>query len=203
MVNKTNSKNKMKLICIDGTDGAGKTAVSNYVIKNLKGFKLRHMGQTYIPHNKIKFGKKKEKKSDNKQKNFKQKSIFYDFIANIIMTLELTIVYFFKEKIKGNKVLMDHSPYHVLLENNRRRFPFLEKILVKILLKPDITFILYDTPNNIRKRKKQRSNEEIVYYYDNIIDILKKHKINHEVIQVEEGIEKTGNKILKKLKQSS
>lgn len=195
-----------KFICIIGPDGAGKTAVSNYVCeimnKKKETSKLRHLGQTYIPHNKIKFKHSEDENKYKKQVPFKQKSKFHDFIANSIMTFELTLFFTLKERIFGDKknLILDHCPYDVLLESNRRRFYKFENILLKILPQPDIIFVLYDTPENIRKRKQQRTKKEIEYYYKNIVEIIKKSNTKYKLIQVEEGIELVGDKILTELK---
>jgi thymidylate kinase len=195
-----------KFICIIGPDGAGKTAVSRYVCKELnkrdkERYKVKHLGQTYIPHNKIKFIKTKNKKKSKKTIiQFKQKSKFHDYIANIIMTFELSFFFNIKESFRKYNLILDHCPYDVLLEGNRRRFKFLEKILIKILPQPDKIFILYDKPEQIIARKQQRTKEEIDYYYKNMIEIIKKAKTNYEIIKVENGIEIVGSKILKKLK---
>lgn len=204
---------KKQFYCLVGIDGVGKTTVSRAILprlnKELGPFNVRHIGKDYIPHGKLPFKPPKyvySRKTEVKKRTVsKKKKIIrkiYHWVANVGMSLEFTMMYFFKERLSNRKkhLLLDHCPYDLLIEENRDRFPITEKILVWIMPRPTHILLLVDEYESIRKRKQQRTTVEMKEYYDNMRDLYKKHNIEYSEIYVGNGVEDAKEQVFQALK---
>ena len=147
------------MISIIGPDGSGKSTMSEMLVKILKkserDVELVYGGRgksNIIPIKRIGNIYKKVEKKKMKKKSF-IKTIIYT-IAAPIYTLDLLIRYFFKimPKRRSEKIVVtDRYASDILLMANVPLW--IKKILLSLFPKPTLTFYVYNTPEELYKRK--------------------------------------------------
>ena len=191
----------VKYYCVVGTDGVGKSTLLDSL--DSKKYHVRHAGNDFILHNIIK-NKLQSKKSKHSKKNMrdfttykpgykKKKSSLYHLLANCALWMEFSLTFLYREVLYGGKttLVMDRSPFDLLVLNRRTPNKTLEKFLIAFLIKPQRVFILKDDYETIFKRKNQRTIQEMKEYYDRIEGILKRNNIKYTIVDVGGGIKKT------------
>lgn len=191
------------LFCLVGPDGVGKTTLSHKLHKRLQKrygpVVIRHMGKSYIPHNRLSWKPPKyiySTKSEEKQRDkswWRQcKKRLYHRLANIALAAELTLFYHLREHWPPRKhILMDHCPYDIFVENNRPTFPVLERLLMLVLPRPTFIVLLKDDPEAIYQRKDQLVPSRIRAYYQHMERVLRASGRPWRIVRTDKGIAAT------------
>jgi thymidylate kinase len=173
-----------------GLDGAGKTTILNNlnqifvdVLKQKKVF-FSYWRPYLLPELKVLFGKKKNTESDTpivmvmdrkpRNKVFSIIKLFYYVFDYIFGSLK----YFDKSK-KGGVALFDRHYIDTVVFPYRFEMSLPESVFLffyKFMPKPDITFFLWASPDEIHKRKVEFTKEEIQRQIDDYISVGSKIK---------------------------
>ena len=184
------------LIAIVGVDGSGKTTACNNIIEILgntrQNYKFIYMGRWgghVLPVSAI------EKKIRNKgnilefTKGKQIKRILRDLFYAFEYTLRLFKLIWARKK--NGFTITDRYCYDLLFVNNPTGFI---KFFVKYVYpKPNLTFVLYNNPKIIFKRKGELTIEKLTQQQNILLNLKKIHKVKTE------NIEKTTLSILKKI----
>lgn len=194
----------MKTIAFIGIDGAGKTTILKGLLKkfeeeNIKcGKRYMGLGREYqlkwieflirIYHNNKKNNYKKGK--INIESNYRERSFFWVLVQYIELWAR-----FIREKLSKKKiVLFDRYFYDGLILGNKKAFSFFRKITPK----PTKCFLIYASPQIIRKRKQEAEIKDIKKFYKKINELKKYFDI--EVVNNNKDLEKVISKIKSKIK---
>ncbi len=202
------------LVCLVGPDGVGKTTIARQLRKRLEKqygpFVTRHMGKSYLPHNRLSwkppqyiYSTKSEEKKKGVRGTRKLKKLVYHWLADLALSVELTIVYHLKEHWPPRKhILMDHCPYDIFVENNRPRFPLLERLLMLLLPRPTFILLLKDEPRAIYERKPQLSPSRIRAYYAHMEEVLAASGRPWVTVRTDKGIDATVRAVEQAIKKA-
>ncbi len=168
------------IIAIEGMDGVGKTTVAKYIEQKLN-FKY------------VKEPLKELFEIDNKHIEKVSKKIFSNYDSKLIAWyLALGDIYAI-EKYKNNNIVMDR---HALLNyywNGNKTSEEIFNTQIKLFGKPDLTIILYASPEVRMKRIANRNPEDpdlknknmMKNGYDKLLEFVKKYEYNYEVINTD------------------
>jgi thymidylate kinase len=173
-----------------GLDGAGKTTILNNlnkifinVLKENKVF-YSYWRPYLLPELKELFGKKNNKKSSTPvimATDRKPKNIIISMVKLLYYVLDYifgSLKYIGKSK-KGGVVLFDRHYIDTVVFPNRFQMYLPKSIFLffyKFMPKPDITFFLWATPDEIHRRKIEFEKEEIKQQIEDYISVGNKIK---------------------------
>lgn len=162
-----------EIVSVLGTDGVGKTTVISMLCKNY-GFKSIYLGA-----------------GDYKTKNMSRtiKGKYNNFFIKLFLALLFYIenwkrmLIAYRYKYQGKTVLLDRHPYYDGLGAYKKmQYGGMHRFLYKNFFpKGNKAIILYASPEVILKRKAERTKEEIVNFYADLMKNLK----GKNVFQVE------------------
>ena len=161
-------------VAILGIDGSGKSTIINH-LKQV-GFKSVYLGDRSI-------------KFSNFYKNryFKPISFLFQYFEKLFLTI--------KAKLYSYKYSIVTDRYFYWDKKDSLKDKVYSFLYNKLFVKPDITFVLYNSPDIILKRKREVSKEEIEKFNKNIDNLPFK-----KIVKIKnDDIDTTLNLILKKL----
>ena len=161
-------------VAVLGIDGSGKSTIINH-LKQV-GFKSVYLGDRSI-------------KFSNFYKNryFKPISFLFQYFEKLFLTI--------KAKLYSYKYSIVTDRYFYWDKKDSLKDKVYSFLYNKLFVKPDITFVLYNSPDIILKRKREVSKEEIEKFNKNIDNLPFK-----KIVKIKnDDIDTTLNLILKKL----
>ncbi|WP_040207150.1 nucleoside/nucleotide kinase family protein [Neobacillus jeddahensis] len=163
--------NKGKFIVFLGTDGVGKSSITNLLKKICEDEKKELIIEHWRPNLLPPLRKNKEIYTDandnlipNKKVGLKNK--LFSLLRYIYYTLDFFVGYQLKVKKqinKGNIFIIERYFFDNMINPLRYKFyfPFLDKIIYKLIKKPDILVLLTCDSNVAYERKKELTVEEL------------------------------------------
>jgi len=161
-IKKILTKKREPIIVFHGTDGVGKTTLIDLILED---FQAKHI-KIYTKHSGGKQGtllpsRKKKRKNQNNGK-------VYDSLRLLYHTIDFIHMYFtvlYTSSIYGKRIILDKY-YTYLIKHEDMGFnvpKWLPTILYKFFIpKPDIFILLWNEPEEVLKRKQERTYDEIV-----------------------------------------
>lgn len=185
------------IIAIEGMDGVGKTTVAKYIEKNLN-------------YKYVKEPLKELFEIDDKHIEKISQKIFKEQDSKLIAWyLALGDIYAI-EKYKNNNIVMDR---HTLLNyywNGNETSEDIFSAQIKLFGKPDLTIILYASPEVRMKRIANRNPEDpdlrnqniMENGYNKLLEFVKKYEYNYVVIDTDNlSIDEVTNNCVKTIKE--
>lgn len=160
-------------IALLGPDGSGKSTIANMVLKRVSGSfhggDIKYWRPYLLPAmGKLKVWNPSEEITTNphphdhpKQNPFKSLVRFFYYFLDYLIGYPIKV---YSQKVKKKIIIFDRYYYDCLVDLHRYRFnvpSWLPRLLMPLISSPDLIIYLDAEPEEIRKRKKELSLEEL------------------------------------------
>jgi len=207
-------RNKSFFIAFTGVDGCGKTTTIDELVDVLRRFGIKsqciYMGRWsgylipihYLDNNKPK--KITLSMNEVHEKKMKKNLLFYLnlYLRDSYFILEYFLRYIIRvlpKRICKKTIISDRYVYDLQLMKNST---WMLKLFVAIMPKPQMTFILYNNPQKVWKRKKELTPKELKRQQDLLFRLRIKNKVSIKTQTVEQTRKDVLYNIAKKISPS-
>ncbi len=204
------------MVTISGVDGAGKsTIINNLKTKLSKEYRkeviiLRHRPSILPILSAIKFGKKgAEKRAANrlprKGGNKSLISSWFRFSYYYLDYLFGQLYIYFKHIVRGRIVVFDRYYFDFIVDGKRTNIAIKSKFIkpfYNFLIKPRFNFFIYESAEEILKRKKELSSSEITELNASYMVLFKEYSRRYDQVYLplrNKNMEKTTGIVLSEI----